>query len=240
MALLSKKPAEEAPVEAPVAAPVAADASAPEETKAKKDKKAKVQYLQPNQMNFLTQYELVVEGKKKNLDLGKVMKPLIAVAALVLVVFVLMEVVLLGMKAKGKSMEKYINDSQNVATYNEAIATKEKIDQANTQKANMEAAIDAIKTYGDVDAAFFNNIAKVATKNGVTITNYSYSAESGYLSLACDAKAVAPSTTGISQFVRDLEGLGVFNSVEYNSFSGSKEDGYGFSVSATFNPVAAK
>ena len=240
MALLSKKPAEEAPVEAPATAPIAADAGAPEETKAKKEKKAKVQYLQPNQMNFFTQYELVVEGKKSNLDLGKILKPLIAILVVVLVVFIVMEVILLGMKAKGKSMEKYINDPQNVATYNEAVATKEKIDQATTQKANLEAAIDAIKTYGDVDSKFFNNIAKIATKNGITIENYSYSADSGYLSLSCAAKAVAPATTGISQFVRDLEGLGIFDSVQYNSFNGSKEDGYGFSVAATFKPVAAK
>ncbi len=239
MALLNKKPADEATVEAPAAAPVAADADAPQEKKAK-EKKAKVQYLQPNQMNFLNQYELVVEGKKKNLDLAKILKPLIAVLVLVLIVFVLLEAVLLGMKAKGKSMEKYINDSQNVATYNEAVATKEKIDQANTQKANMEAAINAIKTYPDVDSAFFSKIANAATKNGVTISNYSYSASNGYFSIACDAKAIAPATTGISQFVRDLEALGIFDSVNYNAFSGSKEDGYGFSISATFKPVTAE
>ena len=228
MALLNKKPAEEA--QAPVAdAPVAAEA-APVQQKAKKEKKAKVQYLEPNQMNFITQYELVVEGKKSNVDLNKILKPLIAVAAVVLIAFVLLEVLLLGMKAKTKSLEKYINNPDNVAAYNEATAVKEETDRVNTQKANIESCIKAIDSYPNVGSKFFQSIANTATKNGVTVESYGYANETGYLTLTCTSKSISPATTGISQFVRDLVKLGLFDSVEYDRFSGTNEGGYSFDV----------
>ncbi|MBQ0135961.1 MAG: hypothetical protein KBS43_04430 [Oscillospiraceae bacterium] len=236
MADLFKKntPAEEAPV----VADANAETPAPE-AKGKKEKKAKVKYLEPNQMNFLEQYHIVVEGKKKNLDLQKVLKPLIAVAIVVLAIFVLLEVVLLGMKAKNKSLEKYINDEQNVASYSEAVATKEKIDLAKTQKTNMEAAMNAIASYPNVDATFFNSVANTASKNGVAISNYNYVGDNGYLSLTCSAKAVSPADTGVSQFVRDLVALNIFDNVDYRSFNGSTEGGYSFDVGCTFKPDAS-
>ena len=56
--------------------------------------------------------------------------------------------------------------------------------------------------------------------------------------MSCTSNAISPNTTGISQFVRDLEGLGLFESVEYNGFSGSGEGGYSFSVTAVCKPDA--
>lgn len=238
MADLFKKKDAAAEQTAPVAADANAEAPAPKAEKKAKSNKKQQKALEPNQMNFLEQYSLVVEGKKKNLDLAKILKPLIAVAVVVLAIFVLLEVVLIGFKARNKSLEKFINDEQNVASYNEAVATKEKIDLANTQKANMEAAMNAIKTYANVDSTFFTSIANTATKNGVTISNYNYIGDSGSLSLSCSATAISPDTTGISQFVRDLGGLGIFDSVNYNTFSGSPEGGYSFEIGCIFKPDA--
>ena len=238
MADLFKKKDAAAEQTAPVAADANAEAPAPKAEKKAKTNKKQQKVLEPNKMNFLEQYSLVVEGKKKDLDLAKILKPLIAVAVVVLAIFILLEVVLLGFKARNKSLEKFINNEQNVASYNEAVATKTKIDLAKTQKANMEAAMNAIKTYANVDSTFFTSIANTAIKNGVTIGNYNYVGDSGYLSLSCSAKAVSPDTTGISQFVRDLEGLGLFDSVEYNGFSGSGEGGYSFSITAVCKPDA--
>lgn len=232
MADLFKKKDAAAEQTAPVAADANAEAPAPKAEKKAKSNKKQQKALESNKMNFLEQYSLVVEGKKKNLDLAKVLKPLIAVAVVVLAVFILIEVILLGFKARNKSLEKYINNEQNVATYNEALATKEKADSARAQKANMEAVINAIDSYPNVDAKFFEAIGNTATKNGVTVVSYGYANDTGFLTAQCTSNAIAPNTTGISQFVRDLEGLGLFDSVTYTGFSGSTEGGYSFSISA--------
>lgn len=226
MADLFKKnaPAEEA---TPVVADANAEAPAPE-AKGKKEKKSKVKFLEPNQMNFLEQYSIVVEGKKKNLDLQKILKPLIAVLIVVLAIFVLLEVVLIGMKAQNKSLNKYVNDESNVASYNEALAVKDKIGLVNSQKANLESLMAAIDSYPNVDEEFFAAISNTATNNGVKVINYGYANATGYLTLTCTAN----STPGISQFVRDLEKLGLFDSVTYTGFAGTDEGGNNFSISA--------
>ena len=63
---------------------------------AAKEKKSQVKYLEPNEMNFYEQYKVVVEGKKKDVDLAKILKPLIAVLIVVLAVFVILEAILIG------------------------------------------------------------------------------------------------------------------------------------------------
>lgn len=205
-------------------------AEAPAAPKAKKEKASKVKYLEPNQMNFAEQYKIVVEGRKKDLDLAKILKPLIAILLVVLAVFVILEVILIGFKAKNKSLDKYINDPNNIASYNEAIAVKEETENVNAQKANMEALLTAIDTYPNVGKDFFAKVASAATKNNVTITNYSYANENGWLNLSCNANA----TKDISQFVRDLEKLGLFNTVNYVGFQSNGENGtYGYSVDCT-------
>ncbi len=231
MADLFKKKDAAAEQTAPVAADANAEAPAPKADKKAKSNKKQQKALEPNQMNFLEQYSLVVEGKKKNLDLAKILKPLIAVAVVVLAIFVLLEVVLIGFKARNKSLEKYINDPQNTASYNEAKATKDETDQVNTQKANIESCIAAIDSYPNVGKDFFTAIANTATNNGVTISNYGYSNMTGIISMSCSSKAISPATTGISQFVRDLEKLGLFDNVTYTGFSGSGEGGYSFQIS---------
>lgn len=212
--------------EAPVAVDANAEAPAPE-AKGKKEKKSKVKYLEPNQMNFLEQYSIVVEGKKKNLDLEKVLKPLIALLIVVLAIFVLLEVVLLGMKAQTKSLEKYINDENNVATYNEALDTKAQTDTINLQKANLENVIKAIDSYPNVGTAFFKTIAANATANGTSVSNYSYSNENGYLSVSC----TSTTTADVAKFVRAMEQNGLFANVIYTGFNGEAQEGYTYTLS---------
>ena len=238
MADLFKKKDAAAEQTAPVAADANAEAPAPKAEKKAKTNKKQQKALEPNKMNFLEQYSLVVEGKKKNLDLGKILKPLIAVAIVVLAIFVLLEVVLIGFKARNKSLEKYINDPQNVASYNEAKATKDETDRVNTQKANIESCMKAIDSYPNVGKDFFTSIANTASKNGVKVSEYSYVNTNGYLSLSCSSNAISPDTTGISQFVRDIEGLGLFEKVEYSGFSGSADGGYAFGITALCKPDA--
>ena len=198
---------------------------------AAKEKKSKVKYLEPNEMNFYEQYKVVVEGKKKDVDLAKILKPLIAVLIVVLAVFVILEAILIGFKAKNKSLDKYINDPNNIASYNEALAVKKETETVNAAKANMESLLTAIDTYPNVGKDFFAKVASVATKNNVTITNYSFANENGWLNLACNASA----TKDITQFVRDLETLGLFGNVNYTGFqsNGDATGGYGYSVDCT-------
>jgi len=194
---------------------------------AAKEKKSKVKYLEPNEMNFYEQYKVVVEGKKKDVDLTKILKPLIAVLLVVLAAFILLEVVLIGFKAKNKSLDKYINDPANIAAYNEALAVKEETETIKTKTTNMVSLINAIDSYPNVGKDFFTAIANTATKNGVTITSYGYVNDNGFLTLSC----TSTSTAGISQFVRDLGTLNLFNKVMYNGFQGD-QGSYGFTVSA--------
>lgn len=220
------------------ATPEAMDADAPApEKKAKKAKKAKVQYLEKNQMNFREKYEVVVEGKKKDVDLSAIIKPIIIVVAVVAVVFVLCEVVLLSMNARTKSLEKYINDEGNIASYNAAVALKQEGEAVKAQKANTESLIKAIDSYPNVDKAFFTAISTAATNNGVTVNNYGYSGVNGYLSVSCNSTT----TSGISNFVRAMVDTGLFATVEYNQFnSGGTEGGYAFSVTCYCNGTEAK
>ena len=227
MADLFKKKDAAAEQTTPVAADANAEAPAPKAEKKAKSNKKQQKALEPNKMNFLEQYSLVVEGKKKNLDLAKILKPLIAVAVVVLAIFVLLEVVLIGFKARNKSLEKYINDEQNVATYNEALDTKATIDSVTLQKANTEAVIKAIDSYPNVGKAFFQTIAANATANDTSVSNYSYSNDNGYLSLSCTSR----STAGISKFVRAMEQNGLFDDVQYTGFSGAADNGYSFALS---------
>ncbi len=194
---------------------------------AAKEKKSKAKFLEPNEMNFYEQYKVVVEGKKKDVDLTKILKPLIALLLVVLAAFILLEVVLIGFKAKNKSLDKYINDPANIAAYNEALAVKEETETIKTKTTNMVSLINAIDSYPNVGKDFFTAIANTATKNGVTITSYGYVNDNGFLTLSC----TSTSTAGISQFVRDLGTLNLFNKVMYNGFQGD-QGSYGFTVSA--------
>ena len=166
---------------------------------AAKEKKSKAKFLEPNEMNFYEQYKVVVEGKKKDVDLTKILKPLIALLLVVLAAFILLEVVLIGFKAKNKSLDKYINDPANIAAYNEALAVKEETETIKTKTTNMVSLINAIDSYPNVGKDFFTAIANTATKNGVTITSYGYVNDNGFLTLSC----TSTSTAGISMWMID-------------------------------------
>ncbi len=204
--------------------------------KEKKEKKPKLQYLEKNQMNFLEKYEIVVEGKKSNVDISKIVKPLIIILLVAVIVFVLTTGIKIFMNQKVKSLNNYINDPDNVASYNEAVALKEKTDNVNTQKTNLEALIKAIDSYPDVNKAFFSAISKCATDNGVTIGQYGYAGDTGVFSISGTATA----TGGISGFVRAMEATGLFADVEYNSFNGEAEGGYSFTVTCVCTASAAE
>lgn len=204
-----------------------ADAEAPvPEKKQKKEKKQKVQYLEHKDMNFLERYETVVEGKQGDVDLNAIMKPAIMVVAAVAVIFVILQVISLTMSAKTKSLENYVNDETNISAYNDAQALKQESEDVNTQKANLESLVAAISSYPDVNRAFFQAISTAATNNGVTVNNYGYSGNNGYLSISCTSQT----TSGISNFVRGVVDTGLFADVQYNQFSGAKDGGYTFTV----------
>lgn len=204
--------------------------------KEKKEKKPKLQYLEKNQMNFLEKYEIVVEGKKNNVDITKIIKPLVILLIVVAIIFALTTGVKIFMNQKVKSLDKYINDPANVSSYNEAVALKQESENVKTQKTNLEALIKAIDSYPDVSREFFNAINKAATDNSVTIGQYGYAGETGVLSVSCSSA----STAGISNFVRAMEATGLFADVEYNSFNGEAEGGYSFSVTCVCNGTEAK
>lgn len=202
-------------------------APAPAAPADKKAKNSKAKFLEPNEMNFYEQYKVVVEGKKKDVDLSKILRPLIALLLVVLAAFIILEVVLIGFKARNKSLDKYINDANNVAAYNEALAVKEETETIKTKITNMVSLINAIDSYPNVGKDFFSAIASAATKNGVSVTTYGYVNDNGFLTLSC----TSTTTAGISQFVRDLKALNLFDKVMYNGFQGD-QGSYGFTVSA--------
>lgn len=218
------------------AAPEAEGIAPAPKKKEKKEKKPKLQYLEKNQMNFLEKYELVVEGKKSNVDITKIVKPLVILLIVVAIIFALTTGVKLFMNQKVKSLDKYINDPANVSSYNEAVALKQESDNVKTQKTNLEALIQAIDSYPNVNKAFFDAINKAATDNSVTIGQYGYAGNTGTLSVSC----TSTSTAGISGFVRAMEASGLFADVEYNSFNGEAEGGYSFTVTCVCNASATE
>ena len=202
---------------------------APAEEKAeKKEKKQKnkLQYLEHNTMNFLERYETVVEGKSQDKGLEAYKKPIMILMIVLVVIGVIAQGLNIYSGMRIKSLEKYINDENNIATYNEALAVKTSVEQAKLQKTNMEAMIAAIATYPDVDKSFFDSVSGAATANSVVINNYGYASASGVLSVSC----VASTPQNISNFVRALDATGLFANVEYTGFSGGTEGGYTFTV----------
>ncbi len=204
--------------------------------KEKKEKKPKLQYLEKNQMNFLEKYEIVVEGKKSNVDITKIVKPLIILLIVVAIIFALTTGIKIVMNQKVKSLDKYINDPANVSSYNEAVALKQEGETVKAQKSNLEALIKAVDSYPNVNKAFFEAISKAATDNGITIGQYGYAGANGVLSVSC----TSTTTAGISGFVRAMEATGLFADVEYNAFNGQAEGGFSFTVTCVCNASEAK
>lgn len=202
-----------------------------EEAKKDKKKAPKKQYLEANKMNFLDRYETVVEGKSDDIDIKKIMIPGIAVVAAVAVVCAVIWVLVLITNSSVKSLNNYINDQNNVASYNQAITVKDTISRAKAQKANTESMISAIATYPNINRAFFNAISVAASENGVTVVNYGYSGNTGYLSVSC----TATSAQNISNFVRAMNATGLFANVEYNQFNGGSEGAFSFTVNCYCN-----
>ncbi|NLL63185.1 MAG: hypothetical protein GX241_02935 [Ruminococcaceae bacterium] len=198
--------------------------------KMRKDRK-KLHYLEKNKMNFYEKYVLIVEGKKSQLDLAKIVKPTVTAAVLAIIALVILLVVLGVIKGQSASYNKYINDEKNIATYNQAVDTKAKGEYVNTQKANMESLINAIAAYPNVDKAFFTTISAAGTKNDVVVNSFGYAGETGFLSISCKART----TAGISQFVRDMVATGLFADVSYNAFTGDSEGGYNFQITCYCN-----
>lgn len=207
---------------------------APAEEKAeKKEKKQKnkLQYLEHNTMNFLERYETVVEGKTADKGLEAYKKPIMILMIVLVVIGVIAQGLNIYSGMRIKSLEKYINDENNKASYNQALEVKTAVEQAKLQKTNMEAMIAAIASYPDVDKTFFSSVNGAATANSVTIGNYGYAGGTGYFTVAC----TAATPQNISDFIRALDATGLFASIEYGGFSGGAEGGYSFSVSCYCN-----
>ncbi|GEM_PF-3238621 len=199
-----------------------------EEKKEKKQKASKKQYLEHNKMNFLERYETIVEGKQNDVDFDALKKPIIIILGVLLVLLIITQALSIFTSARVKSLEKYINDPNNVASYAQATELKTKIDQTEIQKVNMESLIAAIATYPDVDQAFFQAISKAANDNSVSINGYGFTSVTGNLTLNCNA----PTPQDVSDFVRSLMATGRFVSIDYTGFTGAQESGYSFSISA--------
>lgn len=193
--------------------------------KEKKEKKSKLKYLEPNQMNFYEQYKLVVEGKKKDVDIQKIIAPLAAVLVVILLVYAGTFGYLFTIKSKNKALSNYINDANNIATYNLALETKAQIGVVGTNKSNLETILEAIDSYPNLGAKFFVVLDATAKQNNITIGSYSYSNQGGSLSVSCTSKT----TQDISNFVRAMEKNGLLSLVTYTGFSGSSES-YSFSL----------
>ena len=182
-------------------------------------------------MNFFERYETIVEGKSNDIDAKKIMVPGTIVVAVVVLAFAVLEILLLITNSSIKSLNNYINDQNNVASYNQAITIKDTISRAQVQKKNTESMISAIATYPNVNRDFFTAINSAASSNGVTVVNYGYAGNTGYLSTSCTATNVQ----SISNFVRAMEATGLFANVEYNQFSGGTEGSFSFSVNCYCN-----
>lgn len=217
--LFKKKNAEAAAVEAPA-----------EEKAEKKDKKQKnkLQYLEHNTMNFLERYETVVEGKSQDKGLEAYKKPIMILMIVLVVIGVIAQGLNIYSGMRIKSLEKYINDENNQASYNQSLETKAAAERAQLQKTNLETNLAAIASYPDLDKALFDALGNAATSNGVTLGSYGYAGGTGYLAITgCSAQSPA----SITAFIRAAEATGLFTSVEYQGFSGGGEGGYSYNVS---------
>lgn len=219
--LFKKKNLDAEAVEAPV-----------EEKAEKKEKKQKnkLQYLEHNTMNFLERYETVVEGKAADKGLEAYKKPIMILMIALVVIGVIAQGLNIYSGMRIKSLEKYINDENNKASYNQSLETKAAADAATLQKTNLEANLAAIASYPDVDKKLFDAIANAATANGVTLGTYGYSGSTGYIAIS---GCTAPSPASITEFIRAAETTGLFVDFEYQGFSGAGEGG-GYSYNVSF------
>lgn len=191
-------------------------------------KKNKQLFLEHNSMNFLDRYQTVVEGKAADKGLDAYKKPILALLLALVILALIAQALNIFSSLRLKSINDFINDPDNISSYNLSVLTKDNASSAAIQKNNLLAMIDAIDTYPNVDTGLFGAISTAASSNSIAVGNYGYSGEKGYLSISCTA--VTPQN--ITDFIRALDATGLFASIQYGGFSGGVEGGYSFTVSA--------
>lgn len=192
-------------------------------------KKNKQLFLEHNSMNFLDRYQTVVEGKAADKGLDAYKKPILALLIVLVLLALIAQALNIFSSLRLKSINDYINDPDNISSYNLSILTKDNVSQATIQKNNLLANLDAMASYPDLDKSLFDAIANAANTNGVVLGTYGYSGSTGYLAIS---GCTAQTPDAITNFIRAAEATGLFTDFDYQGFSGGGEaGGYTYNIS---------
>lgn len=194
-----------------------------------KAKEIKKKYLEPKDMNFFERYETVVVGKEAKINPMFFIAPAAGVVALLVVVFAIVNVMSAVTVRGNKKVQEYINDSKNVASYNQAVQLSSEISKRNSSKAAIDEVLEAMKKYPSIDETFVNALYG-ALPEGAIIETITYNSAQGYFSMACSSTDVK----AIPLFVNNLEATGEFALVSYTGYSGGS-GGYSFTVDCICN-----
>lgn len=197
--------------------------------KVKKVKKQKAKYLDQKDMNFLERYQTVVEGKQAKIDPKFFVFPAAGVLGVLAVMFIIINIITAITVSGNKKIQAYVNDANNIASYNEAVELSKDIAEKRLSKTALEQTIEIVKKYPQINQDFITKLY-AALPQGVTVENITFDSAQGYLSLSCNSDAVAI----IPTFINNLEGTGEFACVGYTGYSGGS-GGYSFTVDCICN-----
>ncbi|NCC86273.1 MAG: hypothetical protein EOM05_00170 [Clostridia bacterium] len=194
-----------------------------------KEKEPKKKYLESKDMNFFERYETVVEGKEQKINPMFFIVPAAGVLGVLILSFLFLNVMSVIKARSNKKVQEYINDSNNVASYNQSIQLSSEIAKRISSKDAIDEILETMKNYPSIDETFINALYS-ALPEGVTIEMITYNSSQGYFSMACSSTDV----NAIPLFVNNLDSTGEFAFVSYTGYNGGT-GGYAFTVDCICN-----
>ncbi len=194
-----------------------------------KSKGDKNKFLQPKDMNFFERYEIVVEGKQEKINPMFFIVPTATVLGILIVAFAIINVMSAVVNNSNKKLQAYVDDTNNIASYNQAVQLSNEISKRNSSKVAIEEILKAMGKYPSINEAFISSIYG-SLPEGITIQNINYDSAQGYFSMSC----VSTNVNAIPDFINNLEATNRFAVVGYTGYNGGS-GGYTFTVNCICN-----
>ncbi|MEG0979200.1 MAG: hypothetical protein RR911_03260 [Oscillospiraceae bacterium] len=194
-----------------------------------KNKTTKVKYLAQKDMNFYERYETVVEGKQAKVNPMFFIAPAAGVLGALVAIVVIINVMTVITVRGNKNIQEFVDDSNNVATYNQAIKLSDDIANKKSSKSALDQTLELMKKYPQINQEFFGSIYG-AMPQSVTIESAIFESAQGYFSMSCKTTDIK----AIPSFINNLEATGKFAYTSYKGYNGG-QGGYAFTVDCICN-----
>jgi hypothetical protein len=169
--------------------------------------------LKNKEINLLAALER--GGARRRLGKGAIIAIVLAAAlAGCTVLFFVYQIGAIGsLKNRQEAAQDYVSEHQG--EYDDALAMQQQAQQAQAKADAVTAAVEGIASYPDMTSTDYKNLYSIAGSK-VTITNISYSRETGMLTFT----GKTGSATRVPIFISALRQSGMFSGVSYDGWAG--------------------